>query len=211
MSRAERTSFLYLLDKIRKNSIAIEVGSYCGGSTRYLAENFNKVYSIDINHNNIANKNNYNNVEWITGDSAEKLPWLINELKDNDISFVLIDADHSYYAVLRDINNFLAYKPLKDTILIMHDSWHPETRLAIDHANWNSNPFVHLVEKDFVTGDLFYPQLYGGFGLAYLTTDIRDHNITIGQSQDYMWVKCNQWLNQEIAYVENCNRLPNQE
>lgn len=203
MSSAERASVLYLLSQTRANSIAIEVGSYKGGFTHQLATHFKKVYSLDIDHSNIANKDRYKNVEWITGDSAETLPWLINKIGNKDISFILIDGDHKYSSVLQDINNILEYIPIVNTILLMHDSWYPETREAINKANWNDNQFVHLVEKDFVPGDLVYPDFVGGLAIAYLDSIMRNGDITIQQSQDFMWSKCKQLLDQEKEHAKN--------
>lgn len=197
MSLAEKASSLYLLSKMRKDSIAIEIGSYKGGFTQQLSKHFNLVYSLDINHDNIVDKDQYENVIWVTGDSAKTLPILLNKLKGKDIGFILIDGDHSSSAVLRDINNSLEYTPLKDTLILMHDSWYIGTRNAINHANWNENNHVQLVEKDFVPGDLINRHFVGGLALAYLSRDKRNGDIEIRQSQDFMWSKGKQLLDEE--------------
>jgi predicted O-methyltransferase YrrM len=198
MSSSERASILYLLSKTRKDSIAIEIGSYKGGFTQQLSKRFNLVYSLDINHDNIVNKDQYDNVIWVTGDSAKTLPKLLKKLKDKDIGFILIDGDHSSEAVLRDINNVLEYTPIKDTLILMHDSWYEGTRNAINNANWNNNQYVQLVEKDFVPGDLINHGFVGGLALSYLSTDKRRYDIEIRQSQDYMYTKGKQLLDKEI-------------
>jgi predicted O-methyltransferase YrrM len=53
MSLPERATFLYLLEQLPKRNIAIEIGTYCGGSLKWLSKYFNKVYSCDINHSHI--------------------------------------------------------------------------------------------------------------------------------------------------------------
>jgi len=198
MSSSERASILYLLSKTRKDSIAIEIGSYKGGFLQHLSKHFNLVYSLDINHDNIIDKDQYDNVVWITGDSAKTLPKLLKKLKDKDIGFILIDGDHSSEAVLRDINNTLEYVPIKDTLILMHDSWYVGTREAINKVNWNNSPYVQYVEKDFVPGDLVGYHFVGGLALSYLSTDKRHYDIEIRQSQDYMYSKGKQLLDEEM-------------
>lgn len=198
MSLAEKATLLYFLSITRRNSIAVEVGSYKGGFTQHLSRHFKKVYSLDIDHSNIANKDKYKNVEWVTGDSAETFPWVMNKLMDKDISFCLIDADHSYNSVLRDINNFIEYKPITNTLLFMHDSWYYEAREAINHANWNNNPFIHVVEKDLVSGDLIYPHFVGGLALAYLSNFTRKNDLIISQYQDFTYSKVKQLIEREL-------------
>lgn len=202
MSYAEKASVLYLLGKMEKRSVAIEIGSYKGGFLRVLSQHFDKVYSCDIDHSPI-DKGQFTNVEWIEGDSIKTLPKLIQQINDNgeDVNFILIDGDHSYETVLQDIHNVLLYQPKSEVILLIHDSWYEPSREAVNKANWNNSPYVHLVEKDFVTGDLigsdagnFY---VGGLALAYMTPLERQGDITINQTQDYMYSITKQLLGEE--------------
>ncbi len=189
MSMAERASIFYLLNKIPQRNIAIEVGSYCGGFTRILSQYFDKVYSLDIDHSNIVGKDQYSNVTWVTGDSKKTLPELIKSLKESgeDVNFILIDGDHSYNAVLQDLNNALAYTPKSETALLVHDSWYEPSRDAINHANWNNNPHIHYIEKDFVPGDLNGNIFVGGLTLALMSKKKRKGNVEIKQTHDHMY------------------------
>ncbi len=196
MSLAERAAVLYLLDSMPRRATAFEVGSCRGGFTRILARRFETVYSIDIDHSQIFDKQSMPNVQWVTGDSALLLPSFLDPdrepyLRTHPVNLVLIDADHSYEAVLRDIQSVLRYPPLDDVLLLMHDSWYAPVRLAIDHAPWAESPYVHLVEKDFVPGDLVDgpggKHFVGGLALALLRPDERQGDIVIGQSQDFMY------------------------
>lgn len=202
MSIAERASILYLLNKIDKRSVAIEIGSYKGGFLRILSKYFDKVYSCDIDHSNVVNKEQYKNVVWVEGDSKETLPKLIKKLNKSgeEVNFILIDGDHSYDAVLNDIHNVLTYQSKGDSLLLIHDSWYEDVREAVNRAEWNTNPYVSLVEKDFVVGDLIGSEkgnyFVGGLALATMSTEKRQGDIDIKQSQDYMYRVCKQMLDE---------------
>lgn len=195
MSMAERATIFHLLGKLPKRGTAIEIGSYKGGFTRVLSKHFNKVYSLDIDHSNIVDKDSFGNVEWITGDSKETLPKLILEL--DEIDFILIDGDHSYEAVLQDIQNVLEYVPKSDTILLIHDSWYEPSRNAINRADWNGCPYVHYIEKDLVTGDAHGRVLVGGLALVLLSAEPREGNVEILQTHDYLYRICKRLLDEQ--------------
>ena len=192
MSIAEKAAIFYLLGKMKSKTVAVEVGSYKGGFTRVLSRHFDKVYSLDIDHSQIVDKEQFKNVVWVQGDSRQTLPDLIDIIEP--VNLILIDGDHEYETVLADINNVLAYKPKGDMVLLIHDSWYAPTREAINKAAWNDNPYVHLVEKDFVPGDLIGGPggnfFVGGLALAVLTTKKRRGAVKIGQAQDYMYRIC---------------------
>ncbi len=194
MSLAERASILHLMQNMSKRSVAIEIGSYQGGLLQHLTSYFNKVYSLDVDHSNIKNKEQYKNVTWVKGDSKITIPQLISDINNNDedVNFILIDANHDYAPVLEDIHNVLQYKPKSETWLLIHDSWYSQTRNAISKTNWNDNKYVHLVEKDFVVGDVMNHSqegiiFVGGLALVYINVNKRIEDIQIKQSHDYMY------------------------
>ena len=203
MSLAERAAVLYLLGQMREKKVAIEVGSYRGGFTRVLAERFDVVYSLDIDHSKLwIDPKHYPNLVLVEGNSRDTLPALIAELGDADINFVLIDGDHETGAVIADINSVLTYKPQSEMLVLMHDSWCTTTRAAINHAAWDECPYVHLVEKDFVPGDLMGGSrgnfFVGGLALALLRPDRRYSNIEVRQAQDYMYRICLEGLERRV-------------
>ncbi len=194
MSPAERACLKYLISNISKNHTAIEIGSYCGGSLRSLSQNFNKVYSCDINHNNIDNIEQYNNVEFIEGDSKVTVSELIDKINDSDeiVNLIIIDADHEYNGVFADIQNVLKIKPKQNLAILMHDSWYTPTRMAICDTKWSDNPHVHFIDTDFCAGDLVTQNLVmGGLALILLSPEIRTKDLVITQSQDAMYLKLN--------------------
>lgn len=196
MSIAEKTSLIYLLNKLPVKKTALEIGTFYGGSLNIISKYFNKVYSCDLTHENI-DKTKYNNVEWITGDSNRTIPKLIEKINQNneEINFILIDGNHEYEYVLNDINNILKYNIKNDLLLLIHDSWYSPSRLAICHSKLISNPNVCYVNTDWCSGDLMFingkNQFMGGICLAMLSKDNK-LGTKVQQSQDYMYKVVNE-------------------
>jgi len=96
------------------------------------------------------------------------------------LNFILLDADHSAAAVTRDLNLILDYKPREPLILLMHDSGNSECRRGILAADWASNPHMHVLECDFVPGQIIEHsikdgrgEIWGGLALAYFLPEPR--------------------------------------
>jgi len=193
MSRAERYAFIALLETA-KPDIAIEVGTYKGGSLQVIAQSARKVYSLDISpdaREQLSPK--FSNVEFLTGDSQQLLPPLLDQISASAerLGFVLIDGDHSTAAVRADINAVLNYRPICPLFVVFHDSFHPPSREGILTANWKNCPWVHYVDLDFVQG-VFHRHafataeprsMYGGLCVAVLFPDSRSTDLQVQQSQ----------------------------
>ena len=105
MTRCEKYAFSSLLQHANPE-VAIEIGTYKGGSLQLISKAAKKVYSLDINSKSQeALMPQFNNVEFLSGDSQELLPHLLNRLQKENASlgFVLIDGDHSTDGVKADI------------------------------------------------------------------------------------------------------------
>jgi hypothetical protein len=204
MSFSERASAIYLLEKMKNKNIAIEIGTLNGGFTKVLNNYFRHIYSLDIDHSNVVDKDLYSNITWIQGDSKETLSQLVDKINNSKeiVNFVLIDADHEYDGVYSDVSNILKIKPKDDLILLIHDSWYINSRRAICDINWNDNPYIHLVDTDFVAGDLGYIngnyQYIGGFCLVIISPNIRKGDIKIKQPHDLMYRVVNNSLGNTI-------------
>jgi precorrin-6B methylase 2 len=192
MSAQERMGVMYMINKLPTKNVAIEIGSYCGGFLKYLAKQFKTVYSLDIDFSRL-DKSEYDNVVWIQGDSKETLPKLVEQFNERNesVNFVMIDGDHNYDAVLQDVNNTLKFNVTSDMIIMAHDSWYGPSRDAISNANWSGNLHVHKIEKDLVCGDVIPYQagnIYvGGLMAAILSPEVREGELAIGQTHDYMY------------------------
>lgn len=166
MNPAERMAMFYLFDRMKSKSVAIEVGSYKGGFTKVLSEKFKQVISIDTDHSNIVDKEQYNNVKWITGRSDSYLPTALSNYLDVD--FILIDGDHSYLGVYSDINLCLEFTKNNNPLILVHDAAYLYTNLAlVDMACKYSA--THNFILDFVPGVPFKDHYIGGLALIYKT------------------------------------------
>lgn len=193
MSRSEKYAFSRILEHANPE-IAIEIGTYNGGSLQNIAGVARKVFSLDINsQSQDALKPLFQNVEFLSGDSKKLLPNLLRHLQAENapLGFVLIDGDHSTEGVKSDIDAVLDFKPNRPIFIVFHDSFHPASRAGILAAGWEKCPYVHYVEIDFIPGVFHYDafdtaparSMYGGLALALMLPNKRDFDLKIHQSQ----------------------------
>jgi hypothetical protein len=193
MTRWEKFAFVGLLDHA-KPDVAIEIGTYRGGSLQVIAPRARKVYSLDIEpecKEELSSR--FENVEFHTGDSREILPKLLAEVdqRGERLGFVLVDGDHSAEGVRADLENLLTYRPRCDLFVLCHDSFNPECRSGMLAANWSGSPYVHQVEIDFVPG-VFHKEafdtagartMWAGLAVAWMRPQERRESLVIRQSQ----------------------------
>lgn len=197
MGRCERLVMERLLATIRPK-LAIEIGTYLGGSLQVIARNSESVISLDMD-DSIEGKlaSRFPNVEFVSGRTQETLPKLVCHLNAQGKSpdFVLVDGDHSLEGVRDDINSLLKIQPLRNMVIIMHDSFNPFCRAGMIVADWARCPYVHSVEIDFVPG-VFFAQgydtaeagsMWAGLGCALLTPTKRTTELRIQQSHEHVF------------------------
>ena len=191
MSPSEKLAVIFLVEHL-KPKVAIEVGTNFGGSLQVLSRFCESVYSIDIDPNVPSRLHGkFPNVEYLTGRSDYLLPLLVDKLQREqaELSFALIDGDHSTDGVRKDIENLLRYRPIVPMYIIMHDSFNPQCRLGIKQANWSANRNVHAVELDLVAGVVhsapkWRDQLWGGLAMAILLpVERREHLEITGRAE----------------------------
>jgi hypothetical protein len=189
MSRNERYAFIKLLEKI-KPKVAIEIGCFKGGSLEVLSKYCEKVYSIDIDpevKKNLEGK--FSNAEIHIGNSSKLVPEILDKIDKNneELQFVLIDGEHTAKGVKNDITNFLGYRPKNNIFIVFHDSFNPKCRKGIRKADYNSSPYVHYVEVDFISGVFnpgsLYRQMWGGLALVVMKPEKRIGTIEINECQ----------------------------
>jgi hypothetical protein len=211
MTDSERSALTALLRKLQPEC-AIEVGTYKGGSLGVLAKYCKKAYTLDVAPSfRDGHGHEYQNVEFITGDSRETLPQLIKKIENSGekLGFVLIDADHSEQGVRADLNNVLKYTPACPLYIIMHDSFNPGCRKGILTADWSANQHVHLVEADYVVGRFMtkeedgFRTMWCGFALAALFPERRTGEPIIRQNESLMF-NVAYWFSVH-AYQKNWN------
>jgi hypothetical protein len=193
MTRCEKYAFNKILEHANPE-IALEIGTYKGGSLQVIAKVAQKVFSLDINSKSQdALKPLFENVEFLSGDSKTLLPTLLARLETEraPLGFVLIDGDHSTEGVRADINAVLRFKPNRPSFVVFHDSFNPECRSRILAADWDGCPYVHYVEIDFIPGVFHFDafdtaparSMYGGLALALMLPEKRDFDLKIHESQ----------------------------
>lgn len=193
MSRCEKFLLASLVDQADA-SVAIEIGTYQGGSLQVISEKSEKVYSLDINEKNQeALRSQFPGVEFLVGESRILLPKLIEKLQSESapLGFILVDGDHSTETVRNDINTLLKFTPNQPIYIVLHDSFNPECRKGMLTADWKKCPYVHFVEIDFVPGkffreglDIVQPRsMWGGMAVAVMLPERRDFELEISESQ----------------------------
>ncbi len=186
MSPSEKVALIFLLEQLRPK-VAIEIGTRFGGSLQVLANFCDRVYSIDIDPEVPQRLNGkFPNVEYLIGRSDQLLPPLLDRLRQEgtELSFALVDGDHSTDGVRNDIDNLLRVRPTVPFYIVMHDSFNPQCRLGLRQAKWSANRHVHAVELDFVAGTAncapaFRDQLWGGLAIGILLPSERRERFEI--------------------------------
>lgn len=171
MSFGERAALEGVLSQ-RKPRLAIEIGTYEGGSLRFLAEHSEHVHTLDLD-DLVADRAAFGNVTFHNGDSALLLPELLRRLEADHrvVDFVLVDGDHSAEGVRRDLINLLDSSATRSTLILLHDTMNEETRAGIEGVDLSAHSAVVYHELDFVPGYEFLGghfdgQVWGGLGLV---------------------------------------------
>lgn len=189
MSNSEKTALAGILAR-HKPKVAIEIGTFRGGSLSLIRQYSEKVFSIDIDEAVSEKYSFMDNVEFITGDSRECLPFLLNELKISGLSpsFILVDGDHSECGVKSDLEAILNFIPEEPLIIMMHDMGNAECRKGAESVMWERSPYVHYVDLDFVPGRITEHfgsgsgTVWGGLGLVFMTPATRSNRLTVGKT-----------------------------
>ncbi|WP_158045242.1 glycosyltransferase [Skermanella pratensis] len=190
MHDSERMALTGLLAR-HKPACSLEIGTYFGGSLSLIAQYSKVVFSVDIDAAVLDRVPDYDNVSFLIGPSTEVVPRLFRALEDEgiDVDFILIDADHSAEGVRRDIEIVLKYVPRKPLLIAMHDSFNPDCRAGIVSADWESSPYAHWVDVDFVPGRIVEGegnaaagQMWGGLAVAMLQPTPRQGRVDVHQT-----------------------------
>lgn len=166
---------------------AVETGSYMFGTTLWLSDNFDKVYTFEIDNDlynygqdKISEKTN---IKSYLSNSAEGLGNIINELDGNTIFF--LDAHWYDYCPLKDELEVIS--KLKHTPLIaIHDFKTPYEHLGFDSykgEDFTIDFIIDELKKIYPNGfDYHYNnQTIGGAsrGLIYITPKVPKKDIVI--------------------------------
>ena len=185
----ERIALTGVLARVRPRG-ALEIGVYYGGSLSLAAQFCQRILAIDIDP---AVRDRFTlppNAELWIGDSRELIPHALADFQKRQIplEYVLIDAQHSSEGVRRDVNLVLRYRPVAPMVILIHDSGNADCRAGILRADWKSNPYVRVVQCDFVPGQIIEHsirngrgEVWGGLALAYLDPQPRTGELVVAQ------------------------------
>lgn len=193
MTTCEKSVFKQVVRDVAPQ-VAVEVGTYKGGSLQVLHAMSQEVVSIDIDPS-VGERLSplFPRAQFRSGESAKVLPEVLREVTEagRAIAFILIDGDHTRTGVQRDIESLLHWQPTCECVVLMHDSFNPECRAGICSADWQSSRFVHDVEVDYVPG-IFHEvafdtaaarTMWGGFARAVLRPTGRRGALEVKTSQ----------------------------
>ena len=171
MSFGERAVLEGVLSQLTP-SLAIEIGTSAGGSLKRIARHSGHVHTFDLD-DHVADKTALRNVTFHRGDSKRVLAPLLERCAAHGtpISFALVDGDHSPAGVRADLDALLASSACAHTVILLHDTMHPDVRAGIELAGPGGHPNVVYVELDFFPGyefatGSFSGQAGGGLGLV---------------------------------------------
>jgi hypothetical protein len=171
MSFGERAALEGVLGQC-KPRLAIEIGTYEGGSLRFLARHCEHVHTFDL-FDLVGDRSGYENVTFHTGDSKLLLPELLGALaaQGREVDLALVDGDHSAEGVRRDLETLLDSAATRSTLILLHDTMNEETRGGIESVGLAAHPRVVYHELDLVAGyefagGHFDGQAWGGLGVV---------------------------------------------
>jgi cephalosporin hydroxylase len=153
MQLGERFAFEGLLSQLRPR-IAVEIGTWEGGSLRRIAAHAGHVHAFDIDERSVPHAEALDNVTLHLGDSALEVPRVLGELhaRGEEVDFALVDGLHTYDAVQADARALLAAEACRATTIVFHDSAHDEVRRGLEDLRLDEHPKVALFLPDFVPG-----------------------------------------------------------
>lgn len=193
MSRAEKYGIIQLMQTLQPD-VAIEIGTYKGGSLQVISKYAGKVYSIDISP---APKKflerKFSNVEFIVGEGHKIIHSLFKEIDSQNrrLDFILVDGDHTKKGVSDDLNAIFAYPHKHPLTIILHDSFNPQCRKGIKSINYSEYPMVEYVELDYITGSFWhndtYREMWGGFAMIKLDPSKKTSGVEIHESQGHLF------------------------
>ncbi|MFD2203708.1 class I SAM-dependent methyltransferase [Shivajiella indica] len=193
MSRAEKYTLIGLLQEL-KPDVAIEIGTYQGGSLQVISHYSKNVYSIDISKapgDLLASR--FSNVEFVVGDSSRCLIDIFEKIKNDNrrLDFILVDGDHTRKGVYRDLEAIYSYPHIHPVTILMHDSFNPECRKGIRDFLKKHPEHITYAELDYVTGSYWhndtYREMWGGLAMVKMDPNHKSAPIEIGQSQKHLF------------------------
>jgi Methyltransferase domain len=155
MQLGERFAFEGLLAQLTPR-IAVEIGTWEGGSLRRIAAHAEHVHAFDIDERSVPHAEALDNATLHLGDATVEVPRVLAELhaRGEAVDFALVDGLHTYDAVQADARSLLDADACHTTTIVFHDTAHAGVRAGLEALDLASHPKVSLWLPDFVPGYL---------------------------------------------------------
>lgn len=184
MQLGERFAFEGLLAQLAPR-IAVEIGTWEGGSLRRIAPHAGHVHAFDVDERSVPHAAALPNATLHLGDAAVEVPRVLAELhaRGEAVDFALVDGLHTFDAVQADARALLDADAVHTTTIVFHDTAHAGVRAGLDALDLPRHPKVALWLPDFVPGyvvrdDAALPEeirgrAFNGLGLLVLDPEWR--------------------------------------
>lgn len=167
MSYGEQAALTGVLS-VLKPHLALELGTFRGGSLTPIAAYSDEVHTFDLaSHVTEA----LPNVTYHIGDSHIVLPRVLAELAaaERHIDFVLVDGDHSRAGVEADMTTLLHSGALNTSVILLHDCANEGVREGARNAILRADGLAYA-DLSFVTPPARRTsplrELWGGLGIV---------------------------------------------
>jgi hypothetical protein len=165
MSPGEQASLAGVLAMVEPR-IAVEVGTYTGGSLARIAAMSGRVHTFDL----VSHVDSHlPNVDYHLGDSAVTVPQVLGDLTKagETVDFVLVDGDHSRAGAYRDACAVFDSAATKDAVILFHDIANEAVRGAVrDAIKGRDFRFVDLSFAVSAQAPPLLGECWGGIGLV---------------------------------------------
>lgn len=171
MSYGDQAALLGLLHQLRPK-LAMEIGTYRGGSLNLIAEIASEVHSFDLAP---AVERDWPNVTFHVGNTRTTVPAFLRELEKQRkvVDFVLVDGDHARAGVASDLRSLLDSPAISRAVILLHDAANEDVRAGIRDADIRREK-VTFADLSFTVplnrrGVLL--EKWGGFALIVVDAD----------------------------------------
>jgi Methyltransferase domain len=153
MPPGERAALQGIVAALRPR-LAIEIGTWSGGSLEPISGWSEEVHSFDLERHPRLTGERFPNVTFHIGDSHELLPAFLTELAASGraIDFALVDGDHSAAGVQADLQDLLDSECVHQTVILLHDTLNESVRAGLENVAYDAFEIVRFVDLDFIPG-----------------------------------------------------------
>jgi len=151
--------------------IAIELGTHRGGNLRRIASHHAHVHAFDLTSQ--VDQADFSNVTFHIGDSHQLLPGVLGQIEreGGNVTFALVDGDHSPTGVKRDVLDLLNSPAVRHGVIVLHDTGNIAVRRALAAIDYASFPKITDTHLDFVPplpADGALAETWAGLGLLII-------------------------------------------